>query len=206
MFARTGFVVALLCSCGFAACRGDTDPADPTTAARPTYRFTARITHSDVPPFKVGEVIEGTFSYALLAERERRQPSLRHEHGFYNSPHNRIFCRLGKARFVGAGVQVGVLSSHELEMFVIGAADMTLPDGWSMEHTREAYAFSINMSRKRPKDAIRRVALPERLALSVFSTRLLNIQFANGVRFPSGEVSRAALVLAAVETLEEKSP
>jgi hypothetical protein len=213
MFVRVGFA-ALLCF-GFAPRLGADSgaaPPDFSVVARPTYRFTARITQSEVPPFKVGEVIEGKFSYDLLAEREEVNLQDRHEHGGYESPQNKILFRAGGAKFVGGGVRVVVTSAHEKEMFGIGAEYLVLPDGWSPRRTRptrptqHVYVFGIALVRERPKNAIRRVALPERVKLSDFSFCQVRVQFISGARFPGGEAKVGAWVEANLETLEETAP
>jgi hypothetical protein len=204
---RTWLFVALLWSCGEATtCRGDSGapPPDFAAVARPTYRFTARITRSDVPPFKVGEVIEGRFSYGLVAETTRKRENQTQKFVEYDSPHNRISFRAGKARFVGAGdCRVTAISHSTSETFVIFAR-LTLPEGWS---ARPLSCFChIILDRTLPKRTPWSVTLPERLRLSRRDLHILDVTFARGVRFPSGEVKQDARVRATLETLEETAP
>ena len=167
-----------------------------------TFRFTARIKKNDgVTPFKVGELIKGTFTYDLKGENIR--PDLI-RFGRYRSKRNSFSFQLGELRFTGVGdVLVSVVAWDHEETVSIVAPDLKLPKGWQMDHTRYSQSYGILLQNAPAKKVLRGGGMPDQLSLADFAnTRELRLDFAHGVRFPGGRVNDRATVFATVETLE----
>jgi hypothetical protein len=168
-----------------------------------TYRFTARITdNAGITPFKVGELITGTFSY------DPRGKNLRPDVvglGRYQSTRNSLVFQFGGLRFSGLGdISASVSTLDHAEDFGVVAPDLELPMGWEMDHTGRSQSYGLILQNAPPRNAIRSIALPDRLSLSDFvDTRELRLDFFHGVRFPGGQVNARATLSATVERLEQ---
>jgi hypothetical protein len=177
-------------------------PLPPYAHAR-SYRFTARITeNSGVTPFKVGDVISGSFTYDLKGKNS--QPGLP-GHAFYESTRNAITFQVGDLQFTGVGDVTCVVNSLDIcEDFGIVAPDLKLPDGWQMDHKRYSQTYSFRLQNAPVRNVIARDAtIPERLKLSDFvDTHEVRFDFFEGVSFPGGKVAGRATVYAKVDTLE----
>jgi hypothetical protein len=169
-----------------------------------TYRFTARITNNEgVTPFKVGELISGSFTYDLRGTNIRPDVP---NHGFYSSRRNSLTFQSGDLRFSGVGDILAVVNAFdEVEDFGIVAPDLKLPDGWEMDHTRRSQTYSFLLQNAPTRKVIPRGAsIPERVSLSDFvSSREVRFDFFHGVTFPGGKITSRATVYATVESLEE---
>ena len=177
-------------------------PLPPYAHAR-TYRFTSRITKNEgVTPFKVGDVISGSFTYDLKGVNS--QPG-HPGHAFYESARNAITFQVGDLRFTGVGEVTCVVNSlGACEDFGIVAPDLKLPDGWQMDHKGLSQSYGFLLQNAPLRGVIARDAtVPERLTLSDFvNTREVRFDFFEGISFPGGKVAGRATVFANVETLE----
>jgi hypothetical protein len=179
------------------------DASAPLPVHTRTYRFTARITdNAGITPFKVGQVITGSFTYDLKGTNI--QPGIP-AHAFYSSARNSLTFQVGDLRFVGAGKVLAVVNAFDhAEDFGMVAPDLKLPEGWEMDHTQrsQSYGFLLQNAPSR-KVIARNASIPERVALSDFvNSRELRFDFYHGVSFPGGKVKGRATVFATVETLE----
>lgn len=166
-----------------------------------TYQFAARVTdNGGVTPFKVGDLITGTFTYDLDAKDVKPSPTS----GLYKSARNAISFRLGDLTFFGAGEVIATTASGDgIDHFGVLARDLKLPESWDMEHSRQSLGYFIMLRNDPAKGVFPNDKLPERLDLSKFSTfRQLRFEFYKGVRFPGGEVKERTSVYAVVETLD----
>ena len=166
------------------------------------YRFAARINdNGGVSPFKVGELITGTFTYDL---RGKNKVAANLPHGSFESKRNSLAFQLGDLRFSCIGeVSVTIGAFGHAEHFQIIAFDLELPKGWEMDHKKGSQTYSFLLQNAPSNNVITRVAIPERILLRDFrGTRELKLGFCPGIRFPGGQVKEHATVTATVETLE----
>jgi hypothetical protein len=167
-----------------------------------TFRFKARITkNGGVAPFKVGEVITGTFAYDLKGENIRPDMT---RFGRYRSKRNSFSFHLGDLRFTSVGdVLISIVASDGNETFSLTAPDLKLPEGWQMDHTGGSQTYGPLFQNVPPRKVLRGIGLPDRLRLADFvNSRELRLDFGHGVRFPGGKVNERATVIATVERLE----
>jgi hypothetical protein len=166
-----------------------------------TYRFTARIKSNDgVTPFKVADLIKGTFTYDLRGKNMRPDiASL----GRYRSKRNSITFQLGDLRFTGTGEVLASVSYRGDEHFAVGSSDLDLPKGWQMDHSGPSQTYTFLLQNAPTRQVIRSIEMPERLSLADFvNTHELRLDFFNGVTFPGGRVKGRATVFANVESLD----
>jgi hypothetical protein len=191
-------------TCNMPVAAPERRPSPPRDDARTvTYRFTARIKSNDgVLPFKVGNVIEGTFTYDL----ESKPRFASHPRNVLDSTRNALSFHMGELRFTGSGqISVTIADYKHAEHFGIGASDLVLPKGWDMDHTAGSQTYSVLFQNAPAKGVIAPAGIPDRISLPSFvNTRELRLDFFHGVRFPGGQVNRRAVVFATVESLESQ--
>jgi hypothetical protein len=192
--------------CVFRGLVGDGQAA-PAPVRTVTYRFTARVTNNGgVTPFKVGELITGSFTYDLRGTNISPEVPA---HGVYSSPRNSLAFQVGKLRFSGVGDIWTVVNAFDhAEDFGVLAPDLKLPEGWEMDHTRRSQTYGFLIQNAPSRKVISPTAnLPRRIALSDFvNSREVHLFFHHGVKFPGGQVTGRATVYATVESLEEVAP
>ena len=201
-FVPSGLALALIATVTEVSLHGRT----PLPAQEPnvrTYRFKARVTDNDgVAPFKVGELITGTFTYDLKGSKVAEISS--DVVARYKSRLNSIVFRFGDLRFVGKGeIHLNIAMLEQVENVGIIAPDLELPKGWAMDHTGPSQTYSFTVGNAPPRKVVRSIAIPDRISLSDYPDfREVSLDFYNGVRFPGGEVNKRAVVSANVESLE----
>jgi hypothetical protein len=167
------------------------------------YRFTARIKdNGGITPFKVGDVISGTFTYDLRGKDRHAEAA---EFGAFESSANAFSVQLGEERFFGAGDVLATLAvDKHAEHFGVVAHDLKLPKGWEMDHTVRSQSYGFLLQNAPSRGVVERRGLPDRLSLADFvDTREVRLDFFHGVRFPGGRIEGRATVFATVESLEE---
>jgi hypothetical protein len=168
-----------------------------------TYRFTARIkSNAGVTPFKVADLIKGTFTYDLRAKNKLPADA---PYGSYSSKQNSFAFQLGDLQFTSIGeVGTWITVDDGVEDFSIRAHDVQIPKGWEVDHTGRSQSYGLQLQNVPTKQVFRRVEMPDRLSLKDFvSTREVRLDFFHGVRFPGGQVKGRATVIATVESLDE---
>src|SRR5262245_40325072 len=159
----------------------DLQSADSRTYEEYTYRFTARIRdNGGITPFKVGEVIRGTFTYDPWGRDQH--PDAR-QNGTFQSSRNALSFQFGDQYFYGTGdVLADVAVFKHAEHFGVIAPDLQLPKGWEMNHTRRSQSYGILFQNAPSKGIITKKGLPNRLSLKDFvNTRELRLAFFHGV-------------------------
>ena len=182
-----------------------------------TYRFAAKITdNGGITPFVVGKEITGHFTYDLKGTKKpadpRTNPELAAMGAQYISERNGFVFRTGDFKFSAVGEvrlsvgkseknkRVGTISSEGVGM---GASDLRLPKGWSMDHDTRSKTFYIGFSNIPARGAIKSTEIPDRIPFAELKDeREMRLYFCS-IKWPGGEVAEEAVVKAAVASLDE---